>query len=43
MSGGAARSIIMRAIDGMMAFPGILLAMMLVAVLGKGLPARLSP
>ena len=30
-------SVIMRFIDGLMAFPGILLAMMLVAIIGKGL------
>ncbi len=33
---GAVRAVIMRFIDGMMSFPGILLAMMLVTVLGKG-------
>ena len=31
------RAVIMRFIDGMMSFPGILLAMMLVTVLGKGI------
>lgn len=36
MSGPRLQSLIMRVIDGFMAFPGILLAMMLVAVLGKG-------
>ncbi|WP_067725818.1 ABC transporter permease [Oceanobacillus damuensis] len=36
-SKGFVQSILMRIIDGFMAFPGILLAMMLVAVLGKGL------
>ena len=34
---GAVRAVIMRFIDGMMSFPGILLAMMLVTVLGKGI------
>ncbi|WP_067838076.1 ABC transporter permease [Amphibacillus sediminis] len=34
---GWLETILMRFIDGLMAFPGILLAMMLVAVLGKGL------
>lgn len=37
MSSSRIQSIIMRMIDGLMAFPGILLAMMLVTVLGKGL------
>ena len=37
MLGGVLRSVIMRFIDGMMSFPGILLAMMLVTVLGKGI------
>ena len=32
-----ARAVIMRLVDGLMAFPGILLAMMLVLVLGRGL------
>lgn len=36
-SKGIIQSILMRMIDGLMAFPGILLAMMLVAVLGEGL------
>ncbi len=33
---GRVSSVIMRAIDGLMAFPGILLAMMMVVVVGKG-------
>ncbi len=33
---GPLSAIIMRAIDGLMAFPGILLAMMMVAAIGKG-------
>ncbi|MFQ8581526.1 MAG: ABC transporter permease [Holdemania massiliensis] len=37
MAGPRLQALIMRIIDGFMAFPGILLAMMLVAVLGKGL------
>lgn len=37
MSNHFIQSVIMRIIDGLMAFPGILLAMMLVMVLGKGL------
>ncbi len=37
MSNKLIQSVIMRIIDGLMAFPGILLAMMLVMVLGKGL------
>jgi len=41
MSTPVIRSTIMRFIDGMMAFPGILLAMMLVAVIGKGLRGAL--
>lgn len=36
MSGRGLRSVIMRVIDGLMAFPGILLAMVLVLVLGRG-------
>lgn len=35
--GRAMRTVAMRAIDGLMAFPGILLAMMLVLVAGRGL------
>lgn len=37
MAGPRLQALIMRIIDGFMAFPGILLAMMLVAVLSKGL------
>lgn len=37
MGGRGVRAVIMRAIDGLMAFPGILLAMLLVLVLGRGL------
>lgn len=37
ISKGVFESILMRMTDGLMAFPGILLAMMLVAVLGSGL------
>lgn len=36
MSGRGVRSVIMRIVDGLMAFPGILLAMVLVLVLGRG-------
>ncbi|WP_156290676.1 ABC transporter permease [Oceanobacillus salinisoli] len=36
-SKGIIQGLLMRMIDGLMAFPGILLAMMLVAVLGEGL------
>ena len=37
MAGRVLQGVIMRIIDGMMAFPGMLLALMFVAVLGKGL------
>jgi len=37
MSGRVARSVLICIVDGMMAFPGILIASMLVAILGKGL------
>ncbi len=37
LGGAGLRSVIMRAVDGLMAFPGILLAMVLVLVLGRGL------
>ena len=37
MANSKISTVIMRFIDGLMAFPGILLAMMLVAIIGKGL------
>lgn len=41
MAGGLVRALIMRLVDGVMAFPGILLAMMLVLVVGRGLASAL--
>lgn len=41
MGGKAARAVAMRVVDGLMAFPGILLALMLVLVLGRGLTGAL--
>lgn len=41
MAGGVVRALIMRLVDGVMAFPGILLAMMLVLVVGRGLGSAL--
>ena len=41
MAGRVVRAVIMRLIDGLMAFPGILLAMMLVLVVGRGLTSAL--
>ena len=41
MAGGVVRAFIMRLVDGVMAFPGILLAMMLVLVVGRGLTSAL--
>lgn len=41
MAGRAVRAVIMRLVDGLMAFPGILLAMMLVLVVGRGLVSAL--
>lgn len=39
MAGSAVRAVAMRLVDGLMAFPGILLALVLVLVMGRGLPA----
>lgn len=41
MAGRGLRSVIMRVVDGLMAFPGVLLALMLVLVIGRGLFATL--
>ena len=41
MAGRGARAVFMRAVEGLMAFPGILLAMVLVLVLGRGLASVL--
>ena len=41
MAGRVVRAVIMRLIDGLMAFPGILLAMMFVLVVGRGLTSAL--
>ncbi len=41
MAGRGVRTVFMRAVEGLMAFPGILLAMVLVLVLGRGLTSVL--
>ncbi len=41
MAGRGVRAVFMRAVEGLMAFPGILLAMVLVLVLGRGLASVL--
>ena len=41
MCAGAPRAVIMRTVDGLMAFPGLLLAMVLVLVIGRGLVSAL--
>lgn len=41
MAGRAVRAVVMRVVDGLMAFPGILLALVLVLVLGRGLVGAL--
>ena len=41
LGGSALRALIMRVVDGLMAFPGILLAMVLVLVLGRGIASVL--
>lgn len=41
MAGGGVRMVVMRLVEGLMAFPGILLAMVLVLVVGRGLTSVL--
>ncbi|MBM6999689.1 ABC transporter permease [bacterium] len=41
MAGPGARSVVMRVMDGLMAFPGVLLALMLALVIGRGLVGTL--
>lgn len=41
MGGRPVRAVVMRVVDGLMAFPGILLALMLVLVIGRGLGSAL--
>ena len=41
LSRGVTRAVLMRLVDGLMAFPGVLLALMLVLVMGRGLAGAL--